>query len=217
MSKQSQREARQKEEEKEKLKHEKFLDTLNSYLKIFGELLPRNKELGPLTAVGVAGYEIALRHLSPEQLRKACEEGLTYWKFFPSSGEIAESWANVRKRQEEAAVSYGHSPSTHYDEGNRLSQEDLQVINEAFATLAEKLSLDNVIKQKARQERKATELEIPSVELIPTVNGVPLTEWALNQDLSDDLPRTPQEIELIKSVKQVNKRKGKRSHYVRQP
>jgi hypothetical protein len=190
------------------------LDILNSYLKIFGELLPRNKELGPLTAVGVAGYEIALRHLSPEQLRKACEEGLTYWKFFPSSGEIAEAWANVRKRQDEAAASYGHSPGTHYDESNRLSQEDLQVINEAFAALAQKLSLDNVIKQKARQERKAIELEVPSQELIPTVNGVPLTEWALNQDLSDSLPRTPQEIELIKTVKHVNQRKRKRGHHV---
>jgi hypothetical protein len=99
MSKQSQRERRQKEEESKQKRRLEFLDTLNSYLKIFAEVLPRNKELGALTEAGTAGYEIALQHLSAYELKVACDEGLKTWNFFPSPGEIVAALEELRARE----------------------------------------------------------------------------------------------------------------------
>lgn len=148
-------------------------------------------------------YREGLKHLSPKELEIGCKEAIKLTTYFPKVSEILEGLRIARERTPLATA-------IQYDEANPIAPEDLAAINEAFADLGRKLSLDNATKQKARQERKAAETEVREVEYIPTVNGVPLSEWALNQDLNDGLPRTPQEIELIKVTKHFNKPKGKR-------
>lgn len=203
MSKTSQRDERQRNWEESQEKERKFSSTLAEWIQVFAEYSRQD----PLSETAMLAYREGLKHLSPKELEIGCKEAIKLTTYFPKVSEILEGLRVSRER-----TPFG--TAIQYEDNDPIRPEDLTAINEAFAELGRKLYMDNAIKQKARQERKAVELEAPSQELIPTVNGVPLTEWALNQDLSDDLPRTPQEIELIKTVKHVNQRKRKRGHHV---
>ena len=211
MSKRSQDEARQMRDEQEQQRHSKFLETLAVYLKMFGECLPRSKELGSLSETGITGYDVALRHLSSQELKLACEECLR-GEWFPSPGEVLN--ALDRARRNIVTAGYGHSPAVKDLEVEPISAEQMEEIKAEFAELAQKLSMDEVLK---RERKVKVEVELRSSHegpgLIPTVNGRPLAEWAGNQDLNDGLPRTKQEIEFIKQAKGYKKQKGNRGRY----
>lgn len=137
MSKKSQQEARQKQEEIEQQKHLKFLDTLNGYLKMFAELLPRNKELGPLSEIGAAGYEIALKDLTPSELKIGCDEALKVCTFFPGPAEIREC---LHKRRERTNA-FGHSPSEPSESSRPMSKEDRDAIGEKIMEAGRRLTM----------------------------------------------------------------------------
>ncbi len=83
MSKKSQREAREKKERSEQEKLLKFSTTLKGYLSTFAQLYRQE-----VSDEAVGAYQIALQHLTPEQLKIACDEAIKQCKFFPNPAEI---------------------------------------------------------------------------------------------------------------------------------
>lgn len=134
MSKASQREARQIQDENEQQRRSKFLETLDYYLRMFSEILPVSKELGGLTELGIEGYDIGLRDLSPEELKCACEQALKMCKFRPGPGEIRECLKMYRER------AFGGT-QVHYDENDAPSAEEIAEAKPAWDALREQLKI----------------------------------------------------------------------------
>lgn len=94
MSKKSQREAREREEQKHQDAQLKFLAALEEWLKRLS-VLPRR---AAIDEDEVGTYAIALRHLSPKELTIACTEALRSQTFFPVPAEIIECLKTWRGR-----------------------------------------------------------------------------------------------------------------------
>lgn len=133
MSKASQHEARQRQEESEQQKRSKFLETLDYYLRMFTEVLPVSKELGTLTEIGIEAYDIGLRDLSPQELKCACEQALKTCRFRPSPGEIRECLRTYRER------AFGGT-LVHYDDAP-LSEADKEALQPLWDDLRMKLKI----------------------------------------------------------------------------
>lgn len=84
-------------------------------------------------------------------------------------------------------------------------------IADAICAIGKAMEQELKGKAKERRDRKMVEFQVPDTEYVATVDGVPLLEWAKNQNLSDSLPRTAQEIELIKTMKRLDKPKRTRA------
>lgn len=94
MSKKSQREAQEREEEKRRDAQLKFLAALEEWLKRLS-VLPRK---AAIDEDEVGTYALALRHLSPKELTIACTEALRSQTFFPVPAEIIECLKTWRAR-----------------------------------------------------------------------------------------------------------------------
>lgn len=131
MSKRSQREARQRNEQSEQEKLAKFSSTLNGYLNTFGQVY--RQEVGDES---VAAYQAALRHLSPSELKLACDESIKRCKFFPNPAEILES---LKVARDKLPVETGRPA-----EGEVMSQKERDGIAAEIRKVGQKLSMSKV-------------------------------------------------------------------------
>jgi hypothetical protein len=101
--------------------------------------------------------------------------------------------------------------STVYDD-SPLGEDDKKAFQTEMAAVARKLDVRPIIAQKMR-ERSALPRTWSETNYIAMVGSKTLQEWALGQDLNDDLPRSAQEIECIRTVQNYGKPRKKRRRY----
>lgn len=171
-------------------------ETLARYLNLFGKIYPKR----PPTEVATA-YERALSDLTDLALSAACEICLRECTFYPTPAEI-------RKRLPPPDLFVKTAVPFKEEE---LSPEDLNVIGTRFKELAAKLAMDDSSKKKRVQEQQKT-FGWTGISFTATVKpGSALLDWAKHQDLRDDLPRSPTEIDFIRTIQRYEKPRCKRS------
>jgi hypothetical protein len=160
-----------------------------------------------ITSEAADMYVITLQHLTSSDLQIACDEAAKRCKFFPNPAEILESLRMYQDRQKSGY--YVPLPDPHAG----MTPEEIEAINKPLRE-----ELEEAFKKMgpSRPRLKAREkVSVPypwnsGQNYIAMVGSQTLQQWALDQDLNDTLPRTPQEIELIKQVKNYGKPKKKR-------
>jgi hypothetical protein len=150
-------------------------------------------------------YERVLSDVSDMDLAAACEICMGELTYFPMPAQIRE-----RLREPEFVV----TTEPPIPEEQTITAEDLAEINKQFTELTKKLSIDVALKKERRGDPKTFAWNGISFTITcdPTLRhpGQSLIAWARRQDLSENFPRTSQEIDFIKIVKEYDKPKRKR-------
>lgn len=133
MSKVSRRELAEKRHEQEEQRRLRILNAVAHHLDRFGEMLPRAAGMEPLTEIGIEGYVIALGHLSPEQLQRACDETLKACTFFPKPKEILDAYWDWLNAQPQVGTAPHYKEPSSTPEERREAQK---LLENCFAVIA---------------------------------------------------------------------------------
>jgi hypothetical protein len=240
MSKTSQREAREKNEQQETQRRSKIFETVHAYLRGFAEMYRME-----ISAEAAEMYVSALQHLSPSNLKIACDEAVKQCKFFPNPAEILDALKTYQDRQPMYA---GYVPPPR-EPDKPLNPEFKKIWDEAWNQIRAKgpepwkhrtiwkygdtwekcpgvwkeiegtdyMELEPGTCQclanlcaKTPEKTSTVQPAYSGPSYVPMVGNQTLREWALDQDLNDTLPRTQYEIEYIKAIKNYGKPKHKR-------
>lgn len=168
---------------------------LDWYLKKFKEIYPT----GPKVMDVFCLYEAALGNVSELDLAVGCERALRECKYFPTPAEI---FALCPKNDFVAtSIPYKELP---------LTEDDRKVFQDEMAAVANKLG----VKPKIIREKSVQPCSRSETNFIAMVGSQTLREWAATRFVSDDLPRSSQEILLIRTIQDYGKpkKKGKGRH-----
>jgi hypothetical protein len=147
----------------------------------------------------VLAYKIGLTGLRLKFLHEAFGYCLRKYSMWPAV-------ANIREAYDLVAENNCDGTAIHYDDP-RLSEEDKKPFLDEMAVLREKLG----VKPKIVRERNTQPFPRSETNYVAMVGSQTLQEWAASQSLSDDLPRSLQEIELIRTIQDYGKPKKRRA------
>lgn len=166
-------------------------EVLSRYLLIFKRMYPTHPSPETWEV-----YERALADVGDVDLTGACEICIRELTYFPMPAEILKRVTPADNFLVTSTV-YEDSP---------LGDEDKKAFQAEMAALAEKLG----VRPKPVREESAMPRQRSETNFVAMVGSATLREWALNQDFSDGLPRTRQEIELVKTIREYEKPKSMR-------
>jgi hypothetical protein len=171
-------------------------ESLGRYLRIFSKIYPTRPALEVFSV-----YERVLDDASDMEIEAACEQCLSQCSYFPLPAEIK---ARLPVRDNFCVTS---SPR---EDIEPIDAKTLAEIGSQFEALRAKISQSTRIQNPSKKE-EPREFGWNGISFTATVKpGQSLIEWAKMQDLNEDLPRTPQEIEFIRTVQEFEKPKRKR-------
>jgi hypothetical protein len=162
---------------------------LDWYLKKFKQIYPSGP---PLTDVFQV-YQRALSEFSEVEIDVACEKALKRCKYFPTPAELVD----LCKHHE------GFVITTEKATGPPMTEEERADFAKQMGDLATRLNVKP--KPKERPAARPCQPTNPSANYIAMAGSLPLPEWALHQSLSDSVPRSRYEIELIKGARRRQK------------
>jgi hypothetical protein len=164
---------------------------LDYYMKKFREIYPS----GPRIMEVFQLYENALEGIPDIDRDAACERALKECRFFPTPAELLALCP-----KNDFLVT-----TTAYDE-RPLSEDDKKPFLEGMAVIQKQLGVrPQIVRAKNTQPFPRSETNFTAM-----VGSQTLQQWAANQTVSDDLPRSSQEIELIRTIIDYGKPKKKR-------
>lgn len=123
MSKASQREARERNEEESRQREQKFSLTLAEWMQTFSEYFRQE----PPTQKAMVAYTVGLEDLSLAELKLGCAEALKTCEFFPKVADIREALRVARDR-----IGYGHSPAEP-ETGTPMTKQEREAIAKSIS------------------------------------------------------------------------------------